>query len=693
MPGTPNAALRPEPTAANAAQPELPRVLTRVLTRHPVLGLAAVIVLASAALVAAALGHQYQLAHEAGLQRVAAFAQLIEEQTTRTLQTVDQRLQLAASSLAQARASGTLDEPSARQLLREQIKALPFVRAMWVMDKQGRIVFDTDTGNIGINMADRAYFQLYQSQPATEFAITSPVISRTTGGWLISATRPLRSRDGAFAGIIVAAVIPEWFDTLWQTAGLGAGSSTALIRRDGVLMMRSPFNTELMGKAYPDLPGFKAMRDGPDTGAFEQVSPFDGSHRHYAYRRMAAEREMMLVAGVPHSLIVAPWRRQATLVVALWAAASAVTFWLSFYLDRGVARRALIERGLRNNEQRLRLALRGGDLGLWDMDARTGQLTVNERWLTMLGLDPQGVTRRLADWHALVHPDDLPVLERLVQDVIKNPHGEAFEAEVRALHRDGHWVWILDRGAVVERAADGSPLRVVGTHMDITRRTQATAALQASLRDKEALLKEVHHRVKSNLQVVTSLLRLEARRNTAPALRKVLDDMQARIGAMGLLHESLYRGGVFAALDLGAYLTKVATEAFRTLAPDNDRVALQLAINSVQVGMDQAMPCGLLVNELISNALKHAFPDGRRGELRIELHALGDGPLWRLRVSDTGVGLPADFQARRDRSLGLQLVADLSRQLRSTLETGPGPHAEFTVTFRPDGPAPLAAMA
>jgi len=380
-------------------------------------------------------------------------------------------------------------------------------------------------------------------------------------------------------------------------------------------------------------------------------------------------------------------------VVALWAAASAVTFWLSFYLDRGVARRALIERGLRNNEQRLRLALRGGDLGLWDMDARTGQLTVNERWLTMLGLDPQGVTRRLADWHALVHPDDLPVLERLVQDVIKNPHGEAFEAEVRALHRDGHWVWILDRGAVVERAADGSPLRVVGTHMDITRRTQATAALQASLRDKEALLKEVHHRVKSNLQVVTSLLRLEARRNTAPALRKVLDDMQARIGAMGLLHESLYRGGVFAALDLGAYLTKVATEAFRTLAPDNDRVALQLAINSVQVGMDQAMPCGLLVNELISNALKHAFPDGRRGELRIELHALGDGPLWRLRVSDTGVGLPADFQARRDRSLGLQLVADLSRQLRSTLETGPGPHAEFTVTFRPDGPAPLAAMA
>ncbi len=689
MSRTPDATLRPSLIEADAARP----ALARTLARHPMLWLATGIVVASAAVVVGALVHQYEQAQSAGRQRAQAFAQLIEEQTTRTLQTVDQRLQLAASSLAQSSAAGALDENTARQLLREQIKELPFVRAMWVLDNRGRIVFDTDTGNIGVDLSDRAYFNRYQKQPATGFAVASPVVSRTTGGWLVSATRPLRSRDGAFAGVIVAAVVPEWFDTLWQTAGLGAGSSTTLIRRDGVLMMRTPFNADLMGKAFPDLPGFAARRDGPDTGDFEQVSPFDGARRHYAYRRLTAQRDLMVVVGVSHGLIVAKWREQATLVLGLWAVASGLILGLSFYLDRDVARRARAERGLRENEQRLRLALRGGDLGLWDWDARTGELTVNERWLSMLGMDPQGLALRLEDWHRRVHPDDMPALDRLVKEVIMDPQGEAFEAEVRARHRDGHWVSILDRGAVVERAADGSPLRIVGTHVDVTRRTQATAALQDSLREKDALLKEVHHRVKNNLQVVTSLLRLEGRRSSAAPLRAMLGDMQARIGAMGLLHESLYRSGVFAALDLGAYLKTVAQEAFRTLAPDNDRVSLQLALDSVQVGMDQAMPCGLLVNELISNALKHAFPERTRGELRIELHAVGEGPLWRLRASDNGVGLPQDFEHRRDRSLGLQLVADLARQLGGTLETGPGPQAEFTVFFRPDGPAqPAVAL-
>jgi len=220
---------------------------------------------------------------------------------------------------------------------------------------------------------------------------------------------------------------------------------------------------------------------------------------------------------------------------------------------------------------------------------------------------------------------------------------------------------------------------LAGYTIDITERKRAEEALQSSLREKEALLKEVHHRVKSNLQVVASLLRLEAARSAQPDTKAVLGDMQGRIRSLALLHEALYRSGPFAAVDLEAYLREIITQSFRALAPSPGAVQLELNLAPVRVEMDQAMPCGLLVNELVSNSLKHGFPDGHTGALRVELQPVDGGPQLRLRVSDTGVGLPEGFAPGRATSLGLQLVTDLAKQLGGALETGPG--AVFTVTF------------
>ena len=222
--------------------------------------------------------------------------------------------------------------------------------------------------------------------------------------------------------------------------------------------------------------------------------------------------------------------------------------------------------------------------------------------------------------------------------------------------------------------------------LELAEREQAEAALQSSLLEKEALLKEVHHRVKNNLQVITSLLRLEAGRSAQPSTKSVLKDMQGRIQSMALLHESLYRSGTFAAVDLGTYLKQLTTQSFRALVPHPGAIQLRLDLASVQIGMDQAMPCGLLANELISNCLEHGFPDGGTGEVRVELHTVNGGQQLRLRVSDTGAGLPADFEAKRSHALGLQLVSGLVAQLGGTLEIGPGPVAVFTVNFTASEP-------
>lgn len=276
--------------------------------------------------------------------------------------------------------------------------------------------------------------------------------------------------------------------------------------------------------------------------------------------------------------------------------------------------------------------------------------------------------------------------------------GEVWRGEFHNKKKNGELY--VDQAVVASVRGDGNTLHYVGLQQDITQRKRTEQALLASLRDKTALLNEVHHRVKNNLQVITSLLRLEAGRSSRSDTRHVLTEMQGRIRAMALLHESLYRAGTFAAVDLGSYLMQLASQAFR--AQSNGLVRLQLALDSVRVSLDQAKPCGLLLNELISNCLKHGFPEGRSGEVRIELHPLDVANAvdavdtqaatsqWCLRVSDTGVGLSADFEARRSQSLGLQLVADLTQQLQGTLHIEPGPGAAFAVTFAVAPAMPLA---
>jgi PAS domain S-box-containing protein len=263
--------------------------------------------------------------------------------------------------------------------------------------------------------------------------------------------------------------------------------------------------------------------------------------------------------------------------------------------------------------------------------------------------------------------------------------GEPKTCELHMLRHDGPSFWAELQVCVVAEAGVEPCLRVVVT--DISARKADQAALEQSLRDKDALLREVHHRVKNNLQIMSSLLRMESSRSKDPSTKAVLTDMQGRIRSMALLHDTLYRSGTFSAVDLGAYLSELARQAFHLLAPRDGVVRLELDLAPLSVTLDLAIACGLLANELIVNSFKHGFADGRSGEVRIALQSLlpsADGKtVARLRVSDTGVGLGQEFHVKRGTTLGLQMVSDLSRQIGGTLEIEPNPEvgAAFTVTF------------
>jgi two-component sensor histidine kinase len=216
---------------------------------------------------------------------------------------------------------------------------------------------------------------------------------------------------------------------------------------------------------------------------------------------------------------------------------------------------------------------------------------------------------------------------------------------------------------------------------DITNANAVREGLHASVAEKELLLKEIHHRVKNNLQVIVSLLKLERASVTdARALRSFEDSLE-RVGSMALLHEKLYQSRNLGSVDLADYLRQLALTLVQNNGINPDRVLLAFACEPVSIGMDYAVPCGLIANELISNALKHAFPGDRRGEITIELKKSAGESLLLFAVSDDGVGVPDGCDVRRTQSLGLQLVMLLVGQIHGTFHHHRGRGSRFEISF------------
>jgi PAS domain S-box-containing protein len=215
---------------------------------------------------------------------------------------------------------------------------------------------------------------------------------------------------------------------------------------------------------------------------------------------------------------------------------------------------------------------------------------------------------------------------------------------------------------------------------DVTERMVNDERIKASLREKEALLKEIHHRVKNNLQVVSSLLGLQSRAVLDPEMRKMFQESQNRIHSMALLHESLYQSHSLSEINFPEYIRQLAAHLFNSYGVAPDRIHLRTDLESLSLHLDAAVPCGLIINELVSNSLKYAFPDGRAGEIRIELRGTSQGAT-RLLVADNGIGLTADIDWENTRSLGLRLVRTLAQQLGAKIEVNSRAGTEVRLAF------------
>ncbi len=219
---------------------------------------------------------------------------------------------------------------------------------------------------------------------------------------------------------------------------------------------------------------------------------------------------------------------------------------------------------------------------------------------------------------------------------------------------------------------------------------ERTHRLQASVREKEILIQEIHHRVKNNMQIISSLVNLQAARIEDPETREMFMVTRDRIRSMALVHEKIYRSKDFARIDFVDYVRNLVNQILRSSAVPG-AIRAEIEGDPVFLNISTAVPCSLIVNELVSNALKHAFPDGRPGRLTVRVAALDDGRnglavgdtgRFSITVSDDGVGLAPDFDMARTNSLGLQIVSLLVEQLEGTLEVDGREGSRFSFTFR-----------
>ncbi len=345
---------------------------------------------------------------------------------------------------------------------------------------------------------------------------------------------------------------------------------------------------------------------------------------------------------------------------------------------RDITERKEGEEKLHESEEKFRTIFENASDLIIYMDSRGKIIDMNRNIEDILGYTPEEFTGR--NFTELDFPglENMPEYVDLFRDVITDDNPLSFSLlELELKHKNGNKVFVEAGIKAIKKdeKAEGALVIV----RDITERKRAEEKIKQSLKEKEILLREIHHRVKNNLQVISSLLSLQSdyAKNTKNV--QVLKDSQDRIRSMALIHENLYQSEDLANVDFKRYITTMVHGLFRSYRIAGN-IALKIDIEDISLGIDTAIPCGLIINELVSNSLKHAFPEGKRGEISVSIYSAKRSI--ELIVADNGVGIPEDIDFKTTKTLGLHLVTILVEdQLEGEINLDRTKGTTFRITF------------
>lgn len=338
---------------------------------------------------------------------------------------------------------------------------------------------------------------------------------------------------------------------------------------------------------------------------------------------------------------------------------------------------------LRESEQDFKNLINSGMALIWTSGTDKLCNYFNSVWLEFTG---HSLEEELGNgWAEGVHPGDLQRCLDIYVGAFDRQ--EPFNMEYRLRRHDGTYRWLVDEGCP-RYDSQGEFLGYIGHCLDIDERKRAEDARQALLAEKEMLLKEVHHRVKNNLAAIMGLVDMQGQQLADESAGKALTALSARIRSMALVHEQLYKSDNFTRIDMQEYLETLISHLRLSYDRTGEGVQVNVAAAGVAMGLDNAVPCGLLITELLTNAYKYAFPNDLAGDgagsCEIAIRVSRDGTAYNLEVADNGVGLPKDFDWTKSKTLGLVLVGMLGRhQLQGEVELDGRNGTRFRLRFEP----------
>lgn len=351
-----------------------------------------------------------------------------------------------------------------------------------------------------------------------------------------------------------------------------------------------------------------------------------------------------------------------------------------FVLVQDITQRRRAEEELRSSEERFRQLAENLHQIFWMSSVDMKQiLYISPAYEEIVQRTCVSLYQQPDSWLDAIHPEDR---EHVIAAVEKQLRAEnSYDVEYRIVRRD-ETIRCLRARVFPVRNFGGEIYRFAGIAEDITERKQAEQQIQASLKEKEVLLKEIHHRVKNNLQVISSLLKLQSGYIQDKQVLESFKESQSRIKSIALIHENLYQSKNLSQINFAEYVQQLVVNLFRAYGVNSSAISLKVQVEDVLLGVDTAITCGLIINELVSNCLKYAFPKGKIGEISILLIRVPnqDNKLV-LTIRDNGVGFPKNIDFRNPESLGLQLVNTLAAQIKGNIEFNCNGITEFNIEF------------